>query len=485
MKRCKLMLLLAAIYLKIDAQTTILNQNVIIDSNIRLSLTNPVINEGGVMTYFPSEVATKGAAFSLSYSNQGGTSFDGYPSGTVGAVKAGGNYFPGNQNLCGMPVQIQDLDYSLRINWNTMNNNAFDSDDKWWATINVIFDGGSATSEPISSERDFDLVIQQIGYEQDSLLDLPDDGNGRYWYFARNSIGDIKPFSVYINGQFYNYAVRYKFFNYPLGNPNYDQNDKVHVKFIPIDNLAKIPFYDHPLKSFLDCAKQYLNYVNLTPTEQALANMKVADPSLWIKAISGGFEVYDGSSTLGNEFLFVKLDSVAPITLTNFICQKTSNTVNLNWDVSNDEAVDFYKVYRSKNGLSFELLADTLRSNIFIDANVYDTISYRYYVTALDRSFNESMPSDFCQIQSTLSLDKNFEQAIVIYPNPSCSSYFIYSDIPIYKSELKIVDVVGKNIDFKLDFVNNNSFNISLLNEKPGTYFMVYESNIYKLIKEE
>ena len=39
-----------------------------------------------------------------------------------------------------------------------------------------------------------------------------------------------------IEGIEYQWAVRYKFFTYPEGDPNEHKNNKVHLKFIPIDN---------------------------------------------------------------------------------------------------------------------------------------------------------------------------------------------------------------------------------------------------------
>tara|TARA_B100000809_G_C15031878_1_gene492290 strand:+ start:741 stop:971 length:231 start_codon:yes stop_codon:yes gene_type:complete len=75
-----------------------------------------------------------------------------------------------------MPVQIQYLTDNLRINWKTSQVNANDSDDKWWSTINVIFDGGTETSEPNASARDYDLVIQHISYKQEDFSDFINPG---------------------------------------------------------------------------------------------------------------------------------------------------------------------------------------------------------------------------------------------------------------------------------------------------------------------
>ena len=134
-------------------------------------------------------IDSNGAAFSIDYINQdGGTNFDGYPSGSIGgSKKIGGTYYPGNYSACWDACTTAKLgDMIFRIKWKPFQINADDVDDKWWATINVIFDIGAANLEPVSTDRDYDLVIQFERYEQDALTDNPNTG-GAYWWFARDS----------------------------------------------------------------------------------------------------------------------------------------------------------------------------------------------------------------------------------------------------------------------------------------------------------
>ena len=382
------------------AQTTVTKQNTLIKSNHNFGLTNPVFNEGSPMTYDPAQVDALGAAFSLNYTNQGGTSFDGYPSGTVGGYKAGGTYYPGNVAACGMPVQIQDLTHDLRINWKTSQASANDIGDKWWATINVIFDSGTATSEPDPAVRDYDLVIQNVSYEQDDFSDLDNPG-GRYWYFARETPdGPIKPFTVYIDDVPYQWAVRYKFFDYPPGDINEDKNDKVHIKFIPIDNANPIPYLDHSLKQFIDCTVEYLDFLPLSPEERTKADLKVAESSLWIKSISAGYEIYEGAAILNNDYFYTTVDNVAPNALSNLTVTEQSGTAILNWDASTDTAFDTYTVYRSENGGAYIKIASNLRTNNYTDDSISNQ-NYNYYVTATDRSFNESSSSNVANLDLT------------------------------------------------------------------------------------
>ncbi|MEM7593845.1 MAG: hypothetical protein AAF383_20435 [Cyanobacteria bacterium P01_A01_bin.83] len=232
-----------------------------------------------------------------------------------------------------MPVQIKDLKNDLRIQWETSQENAGQSgnDDKWFASINVIFDSDpNPNSHPETTNRDFDLVIlrESNNYSPTDLKDRPpynqnEEANGRYWFFARKEDGSLQRFSVERDGQRYDYAIRYKFHNYGDNRPttDTDKNDKVHVKFFPLSrdadsilpNDQMMPF-DHYLKDFVDASKDYLPYVEdeLNEWEICLAKARIAVDNLWIKSIAAGYEVYrtnsDQNLILRNDQFKVVLD---------------------------------------------------------------------------------------------------------------------------------------------------------------------------------
>lgn len=472
MKRVLLLIIITAnVYCTIYSQTTIDRYSTVIKANHNFGLTNPVFNEGSPMTYIPSEISAKGAAFSLKYTNQEGTSFDGYPSGTVGGYKAGGVYYSGNKNTSGMPVQIKNLKDNLRINWQTSQTNANDADDKWWATINVIFDSGAENEEPLANNRDYDLVIQNVSYLQDDFLDFINPG-GRYWYFARNANGTIKPYTVYLNGVAYSWAVRYKFFDFPSGDSQEHKNDKVHIKFIPIDNNTPIPALDHSLKQFINCTKEYLSFLPLTNDELTLANNKVALDDLWIKSISAGYEVYEGSSTLRNDHFYTTIDNVAPSEITNLTYSEQTNEVTLNWDSSSDIAFDTYTIYCSENDGNYKVIAKDLRVNTFNDSNIGNE-NYKYYVTAKDRSFNESLQSNLVTIDKSLSVKDNNLSTFKIHPNPTKSIVYIKFDSQNHKKGiLEIFDLKGSLI-YKTT-VNKEVVKIDLSDKKGIFIVKVY-----------
>ncbi|MFG6686072.1 T9SS type A sorting domain-containing protein [Mariniflexile sp. HNIBRBA6329] len=407
----------------VTAQTTVTSFNTLIKPNHNFGLSNPLYNDStpSPMSYDPSQVDELGAAFSIDYTNEPGTTgFDGYPSGTVGGFKANNVYTAGNKSACGMPIQIKDLTDNLRFNWKTSQEN-ISSGAKWWATINVIFDlenpatipgynaSNAGTYPPDVTYRDYDLVIQNVSYENDDFIDKSEanaSGN-QYWYFAREKTGidpvtNLKPlkfFEIYIEGTLYKFAVRYKFFTENSG----AKSDKVHLKFIPYDNI-KMPYFDHSLKKFIDCTKDYIQYIDLPDTsdEVKLAHDKVALDDLWIKSISAGYEVYLGSMTLRNDYFYTTIDNTAPDALTNLVGVNQSGKAVLNWGSSTDSAFDTYTIYRSENGGAYTMIASDLRTNTYTD-NTVSNQNYSYYVTAKDRSYNESNASNITSVNLSSS----------------------------------------------------------------------------------
>lgn len=382
----------------IFCQTTVTQQNTLILSNFNYGLTNPLWDVACPMTYNSSQIATKGAAFSFQFTNPGGAGYKGYPNGVVGGYSQGGTYYPGNTSASGFPIQIKNLNHDLRINWKVSQQNANDANDKWWASINVIFDNTGPTLEPVSANRDYDLVIMLNQYQQEDLNDVPRGTNQVYWYFARNTNGSLKTLDLLINGVVYKWAVRYKFFNYPVGDPNYDKNNKVHLKFIPVDNNNVAPFLDHSLKMFIDASKEYIQYLNLTPAELQLANTKVADPELWVKSVAAGYEVYTGSFTVNNDYFYTLKDYTAPASPTNLIGNYTAGTISLNWNSIPDTDLKCYKIYKSTNNNAYVLLADNVFQNNYIDTQINSSDVYKYYTVAVDRSYNVSNSSNIINL---------------------------------------------------------------------------------------
>ena len=480
MKKIVSLLFVVISHINIYSQTTVTERVTVLDANHNYILTNDLFEETipSPMTYEPADVSTKGAAFEVVYHNSdGGSNVDGYPSGKVGSYKKGGTYYPGVFAACGMPAQIQNIDINYRIKWKPYQLGVDGPNDHWWATINVIFDSGAQNDEPVSADRDYDLVIEFQRYEEYDFVDKPkktdagqggaynwicrdgfvDDGNG-------NNIAPIHPFEVVLEGTTYQFAVRYKFFNYPVGSDQkkLDKNNKVHIKFITLDYTNVMPFLDHPLKSFIDATKTYYSlYIDGLPTaEEDLANQKVGLDDLWVKAIAAGYEVYKDAGDnngndlnngiiLGQEYFLTVIDNNAPTVVTNLSITGGQTNPTLTWNASTDAAsvntsIAIYKIYRSINGGAYTLLSDTIYQEIYTDTTVQNGFLYSYYVTAEDRSFNESTQSNAVSL-STLSIaSEELKKIIHIYPNPVNDILSISYQGNI--NTVQIFDLTGKEV---------------------------------------
>ncbi len=511
----KLVIILAIIsYTGSYSQTTVTERITVLDANHNYVLTNDLFEETipSPMTYDPSQISTNGAAFEVVYHNSdGGQNVDGYPSGKVGAYKKGGTYYPGVFAACGMPAQIQNIDDDFRIKWNPYQLGVDGPNDHWWASINVIFDNGAQNEEPITADRDYDLVIEFQRYDEYEFVDKPkktDPGQGgAYNYLCRdgfvddgdgNNIAPLHPFDVVLEGTTYQFAVRYKFFNYPAGSDQnkLDKNNKVHIKFISLDIDNVMPFLDHTLKSFIDVTKTYYSlYLDTLPTaEEDLADQKVGLDDLWVKSIAAGYEVYkdagdnDGGDpnngiTLGQHYFLTITDNDAPTVVANLSIVASETDIDLVWDISTDaESVNVsiaeYKVYRSENGAAYILLSDKIYQESYTDHTTNSDSDYSYYVTALDRSLNESDQSNIVTTTSLSVYEADFE-TFKVYPNPVNTILHIDGRTSAIE-KMELFDVLGKKISVSVN-TSDNSMDIS--NLETGIYFLRIKQQSIKIIK--
>ena len=500
--------------------TTISNARTMILSNHNIGLASSLYDDviPSPMIYDADEdvINEVGAAFTFTYKNgDGGTSYDGYPSGGIGGFKTGGTYYPGNIATSGMPVLLTDLTNSFRIKWKTFQENALDVNpdniderDHWWASINIIFDSGAnATDEgttaalcsPNADERDYDIVIEFERYEQDELEDKPRDGIGSSHYFARDENDNIVPLILMIDGEAYEWAVRYKFFDYPVDHNNYPKDNKVHIKFIPTDINHTPPYLDHPLKTFVDATVEYLNYIVLPEDREILAADKVANPNLYVKTISAGYEVYraytpggtvaeDHFCTLGQNYFYSVLDNIMPPAPTNLTAQlNTDLHMQLNWDdayptsllhTNTNQNYEFYNIYRSSDaGVTYTLLSTQVYTEEFIDVSIESGNAYMYKITVLDRSFNESdfsniaelapitefsgMPLTICEGESVTFIDESTNtptswawdfgdgSSVDNNQNPP-HTYTLAGD---YTVSLTTTNSAGSDLETKIDYI--------------------------------
>lgn len=81
-------------------------------------------------------------------------------------------------------------------------------------------------------------------------------------------------------------------------------------------------------------------------------------------------------------------------------CSSSTRTVDLSWGASTDTHLSGYRIYRSTDGTSWQLITSTT-GNIASDSHSKTLTSVRFYVKAYDKAGNESNATN------TISLSKN------------------------------------------------------------------------------
>jgi len=169
--------------------------------------------------------------------------------------------------------------------------------------------------------------------------------------------------------------------------------------------------------------------------------------------------------------------SPLPIELTSFAAETENNSVRINWNTASETNNDFFTIERSKDGISFEELknidaAGNSKTNLNYtdyDRMPFEGISYyRLKQTDFDHSISYS------QIKAVM-----FDEKVIglqIYPNPSKGSLTLDTKEPVNLNGLKMINVLGEEVNFKTEMLNDFSLQISNLSS--GVYFLVYVNGI-------
>jgi hypothetical protein len=98
-------------------------------------------------------------------------------------------------------------------------------------------------------------------------------------------------------------------------------------------------------------------------------------------------------SDLSPERTLTPEDKFPPAVPANLRATASANSVELSWDANTEPDLDGYRVYRSVNGGAFEKIAGVNEIPAYSDKPVESGKTYRYVVTAVDKSGNESARS--------------------------------------------------------------------------------------------
>jgi fibronectin type 3 domain-containing protein len=101
----------------------------------------------------------------------------------------------------------------------------------------------------------------------------------------------------------------------------------------------------------------------------------------------------EAQSDLSADQTLTPLDKFPPAAPASLRATASANSVELSWDANTEPDLAGYRVYRSVDGGAFEKIADVNEIPTYSDKAVQSGKTYRYVVTAVDKSGNESTRS--------------------------------------------------------------------------------------------
>ncbi|MFA4853555.1 MAG: FG-GAP-like repeat-containing protein [Bacteroidales bacterium] len=185
------------------------------------------------------------------------------------------------------------------------------------------------------------------------------------------------------------------------------------------------------------------------------------------------------------------VDNLVPSVPQNLIGSTTENNyVQLTWLPVIDNDLQYYKVYKSSNGLSFDLIGITVET-IYVDKTITNNNSIYYSVKSVDNAGNESDFSNITNINKTglipITSIPTQNHLLQNFPNP-------FNPVTIFKFELSneskviltIFDIVGRPIEM---LINNTlpagyySINWDASSIPSGVYFYHLQAGDFQEVK--
>ncbi|PWH85298.1 T9SS type A sorting domain-containing protein [Brumimicrobium oceani] len=162
-----------------------------------------------------------------------------------------------------------------------------------------------------------------------------------------------------------------------------------------------------------------------------------------------------------------------PVELTDFYLNSNTESVDVMWTTASELNADYYHLLRSKDGKSFEYLAEIAAngntskvSNYkFTDYSPYSGVSY-YQLVQVDF---DGRKTDYAPI----SVNREQEQSFALVPNPSNGAFRLKSPVqPKENTEVFVYSSLGElihSVTFSPEELNSKHIDLGL---KSGVYFI-------------
>jgi fibronectin type 3 domain-containing protein len=92
------------------------------------------------------------------------------------------------------------------------------------------------------------------------------------------------------------------------------------------------------------------------------------------------------------------LDTFPPAAPTGASAIAGTASIELNWDRNTESDFKNYRIFRAAGSGNFEKIADAVEAPAFSDRAIVSGTAYRYVITAVDQTGNESPQSNIVEI---------------------------------------------------------------------------------------
>ena len=192
-----------------------------------------------------------------------------------------------------------------------------------------------------------------------------------------------------------------------------------------------------------------------------------------------------GAGTSGSGIIDGATGGPLPIELDYFNAVKLHSAVALEWRTFSEINNDFFTVERSQDGYKWTDIIRINGNGTSVEPNTYNGFDYQ---PLLGTSYYRLKQTDFdgnFTYHSMHAVSFNRTTSFQVYPNPSKDKITVEG---VNNSlDLKIIDLLGKEIDVSIVFNENKSV-IDIRNLNQGVYFLVIKDNYtqesIRIIKE-
>ena len=238
-----------------------------------------------------------------------------------------------------------------------------------------------------------------------------------------------------------------------------------------VNNAFGTNVYTAPLSTDGVWVQRIFSFVAPNNGQYITVRMNAGSGCNWVQVDNFSFAPFTASTAC----------SPLPIELGTFDAIAEKSTVHLKWNTETEKNNKSFTIERSKDAGEWETVKTVSgagNSNVTINYNDYDLMPYDGISYYRLKQTDYDKTSTYSNIRA-VRFDDLSSVGINVFPNPSKGAITVASREEIDLNLLKIVDVVGKEVNAQFEMENSHAVKLSGL--VPGIYFLMYNDGNNKL----